>query len=92
MLMTIAAIGALFIGAAEEAALVVFLFAVGEVLEGVAADKARDSIRALADLVPKTAYVEENGSIREVEASTLAIGQIILARPGDRYRGRWRYC
>ena len=47
MLMTIAAIGALFIGAAEEAALVVFLFAVGEVLEGVAADRARASIRAL---------------------------------------------
>lgn len=84
MLMTIAAIGALFIGAAEEAALVVFLFAVGEVLEGVAADKARDSIRALADLVPKIAYIEENGSIREVDASALAIGQVILARPGDR--------
>lgn len=54
-LMTIAAIGALFINAAEEAALVVFLFAVGEVLEGVAAGKARDGIRALASLVPKTA-------------------------------------
>lgn len=40
-LMTVAAIGALFIDAAEEAALVVFLFAVGEVLEGVAAGKAR---------------------------------------------------
>jgi Zn2+/Cd2+-exporting ATPase len=61
MLMTIAAIGALFIGAAEEAALVVFLFAVGEVLEGVAADRARASIRALGELVPKTAIVEENG-------------------------------
>ena len=41
MLMTLAAAGALVIGAAEEAALVVFLFAVGEVLEGVAAGKAR---------------------------------------------------
>ena len=56
-LMTIAAIGALFINAAEEAALVVFLFAVGEVLEGVAAGKARDGIRALANLVPKTAQL-----------------------------------
>ena len=83
-LMTIAAIGALFIGAAEEAALVVFLFAVGEVLEGVAADRARASIRALADLVPKTALVEENGVVREVDAAALVIGQLVLVRPGDR--------
>jgi Cd2+/Zn2+-exporting ATPase len=84
MLMTIAAVGALFINAAEEAALVVFLFAVGEVLEGVAADRARASIRALANLVPKTALVEEEGSTRQVDAASLDIGQIILARPGDR--------
>lgn len=84
MLMTIAAVGALFIGAAEEAALVVFLFAVGEVLEGVAANKARSSIKALADLVPKSALIEENGKTREVPASELQVGQMILARPGDR--------
>ncbi|MFC5421708.1 MAG: heavy metal translocating P-type ATPase [Stutzerimonas stutzeri] len=84
MLMTIAATGALFIGAAEEAALVVFLFAVGEVLEGVAADKARASIRALGDLVPKTAIVEEDGATRTVDAATLMIGQTVLVRPGDR--------
>ncbi|MFA6965706.1 heavy metal translocating P-type ATPase [Bosea sp. (in: a-proteobacteria)] len=84
MLMTIAATGALFIGAAEEAALVVFLFAVGEVLEGVAADRARASIRALGDLVPKTAIVEENGTTRTIDAAALAIGQIVLVRPGDR--------
>ncbi|MEO5619630.1 MAG: heavy metal translocating P-type ATPase [Cypionkella sp.] len=83
-LMTIAAIGALFIGAAEEAALVVFLFAVGEVLEGVAADRARASIRALGDLVPKTALVEEDGATREVDAASLQIGQLVLVRPGDR--------
>ena len=83
-LMTIAAIGALFIGAAEEAAVVVFLFAVGEVLEGVAADRARASIRALAGLVPKTALVEENGVTREVDAASLEIGQLVLVRPGDR--------
>ncbi len=84
MLMTIAATGALFIGAAEEAALVVFLFAVGEVLEGVAADKARASIRALGDLVPKTAIVEENGETRTIDAVALTIGQTVLVRPGDR--------
>ena len=84
MLMTIAAIGALFIGAAEEAALVVFLFAVGEVLEGVAANKARDSIRALASRIPKTALLETNGATREVDAATLEVGQTVLVRPGDR--------
>ncbi|MBV1721826.1 MAG: cadmium-translocating P-type ATPase [Hoeflea sp.] len=83
-LMTIAAIGALFINAAEEAALVVFLFAVGEVLEGVAAGKARDGIRALANLVPKTALLEINGATREVSAASLAVGQTVLVRPGDR--------
>ncbi|MGL4590983.1 MAG: heavy metal translocating P-type ATPase, partial [Aestuariivirga sp.] len=81
---TIAAAGALVIGAAEEAALVVFLFAVGEVLEGVAADRARASIKALGDLVPKTAIIEENGTTRQVAASALVIGQTLLVRPGDR--------
>ncbi|SNR26140.1 cadmium-translocating P-type ATPase [Paracoccus sediminis] len=83
-LMSIAAVGALFIGAAEEAALVVFLFAVGEVLEGVAANKARDGIRALANLVPKTALLELDGRTREVPADSLDIGQIVVVRPGDR--------
>ncbi len=83
-LMTIAAIGALFINAAEEAALVVFLFAVGEVLEGVAAGKARDGIRALANLVPKTAQLVTGDSTREVPAASLSVGQTVLVRPGDR--------
>ncbi|MCQ0972085.1 cadmium-translocating P-type ATPase [Paracoccus sp. TK19116] len=84
MLMTIAATGALFINADEEAALVVFLFAMGEVLEGVAANKARDGIRSLASLVPKTALLEVDGRTREVPAEALAIGQIVLVRPGAR--------
>jgi Cd2+/Zn2+-exporting ATPase len=83
-LMTIAALGALIINAAEEAALVVFLFAVGEVLEGVAAAKARDGIRALAGLVPRTALLERNGKTTEVAAETLTPGQLVLVRPGDR--------
>ena len=84
MLMTIAATGALVIGAAEEAALVVFLFAVGELLEGFAAGRAREGIRALANLVPKTALLEVEGRTREVPAETLDIGDTVLVRPGDR--------
>ena len=84
-LMTIAAAGALVIGAAEEAALVVFLFAVGEALKGVAAGRARASIRALADLVPKAALrIAADGSTEKVDAAALRIGDAVLVRPGDR--------
>ena len=84
MLMTIAAAGAVVIGAAEEAAAVVFLFLVGELLEGVAAGRARASIRGLSGLIPKTARVETAGEVREVPAAGLMVGAIILVRPGDR--------
>ncbi|WP_374450033.1 heavy metal translocating P-type ATPase [Stella sp.] len=84
MLMTVAAAGALAIGAAEEAAVVVFLFAVGELLEGVAAQQARRSIAALADLTPKTAQLVADGRTREVPAGSLVPGQVVLVRPGDR--------
>ncbi|MFD2191968.1 heavy metal translocating P-type ATPase [Pistricoccus aurantiacus] len=84
MLMSIAALGALAIGAAAEAAVVVFLFAVGELLEGMAASRARRSISALADLTPSTARLMKNGEIREVSAASLRIGQRVLIRPGDR--------
>ena len=84
MLMTIAAVGAVIIQASEEAAAVVFLFLVGELLEGVAAGKARASIQSLATLVPKRAFLEEDGKIREVPAESLAVGSTILVRPGDR--------
>jgi Cd2+/Zn2+-exporting ATPase len=84
MLMSIAAIGAIIIGAGEEAATVVFLFLVGELLEGVAAGKARQNIQSLAALVPKTALVEEGGKTMEVPAADLAVGAVIVVRPGDR--------
>lgn len=84
MLMTIAASGALVIGEPEEAALVVFLFAVGELLEGVSAGKARNSIRALSKLVPKSARLEVGSKTREVAAERLGVGQIVQVRPGDR--------
>ena len=85
MLMTIAAVGAVFIGATEEAATVVFLFLIGELLEGVAAGRARASIQDLTKLVPKTARLEDgDGQVREVDADALTIGAMIQVRPGDR--------
>jgi Cd2+/Zn2+-exporting ATPase len=85
MLMTIAAVGAVLIGATEEAATVVILFLVGELLEGVAAGRARKSIQDLTKLVPKTALLErEGGQTTEVPADSLAVGSVILVRPGDR--------
>ena len=83
-LMTIAALGAVFINAAEESAAVVFLFLVGELLEGVAAGCARASIKSLITLVPKTALLERDGKPAEVPADTLTVGSIIMVRPGDR--------
>jgi Cd2+/Zn2+-exporting ATPase len=82
--MTIAAIGAVTIGATEEAAMVVFLFLVGEMLEGVAASRARASIQGLTNLIPKTALLLESGQTREVQASELKVGSEVLVRPGDR--------
>lgn len=84
MLMVIAAIGAVTIGATEEAAVVVLLFLVGELLEGVAANRARASIQALTQLVPATALLDREGGAVEVAAESLAVGMIIMVRPGDR--------
>lgn len=84
MLMSIAALGALAINAAAEAAVVVFLFAVGEMLEGVAAAQARRSISALSKLTPSTARLLEQGEVREVAAASLQPGQRVQVRPGDR--------
>ena len=84
-LMVTAALGAVVIGAAEEAAVVVLLFAVGELLEGVAAGRARAGIRALAGLMPRTARVErDGGAVLEVPAAGLGVGEIVQVRPGDR--------
>ncbi|MFZ3074868.1 MAG: heavy metal translocating P-type ATPase, partial [Psychrobacter glacincola] len=85
MLMSVAALGALIIGEPEEAAAVVFLFSVGELLESVAADRARAGIRALASLVPKTAILlDAQGGQRDVPAASLQVNDLVLVRPGDK--------
>jgi len=83
-LMTVAAIGAVIIGASEEAAAVVILFLVGELLEGIATGRARASIRNLATLVPRTALLESDGTTSEVPAESLMVDSLIFVRPGDR--------
>ena len=84
MLMTVAVIGAVVIGESAEAAVVVFLFATGEVLEGYAAGRARAGIEALGSLVPDRAIIEEGGTRREIRASEVTPGMIVVVRPGDR--------
>ncbi|VAW13065.1 Lead, cadmium, zinc and mercury transporting ATPase; Copper-translocating P-type ATPase, partial [hydrothermal vent metagenome] len=83
-LVTIAVIGAIFIDEAAEASIVVFFFLIGELLEAMAAAKARKSVQALADLVPKSAFLVTADGTTEVSADELAIGDIIEVRPGGR--------
>ncbi|GBF04825.1 heavy metal translocating P-type ATPase, cadA [Deinococcus aerius] len=83
-LVSLAAVGAVLIGEAAEGAVVVFFFAVGELLEGIAAGRARAGIQALAALVPKTALLVEGQGTREVPADSLAVGQTVQVNPGGR--------
>ncbi|MBS7344101.1 MAG: cadmium-translocating P-type ATPase [Caryophanon sp.] len=87
-LMTIAIIGAAIIGEWEEAAIVVFLFAVSEALEAYSMNKARQSIRQLMDIAPPTALKKmvhgDHSHEVEVETDTLAIGDIIIIKPGSK--------
>jgi Cd2+/Zn2+-exporting ATPase len=84
LLMSIAAIGAILINETLEAATVVFLFAVGEALEGYTTDRARQSIRSLMTLAPARAIRLENGQESDVPVEALAIGDVILVKPGER--------
>ncbi len=89
MLVTLAALGAVAIGQAAEGATVLFFFAVGELLEGVAAGRARAGIQSLAALAPKTALLLEGGllgggTVREIPAEQLHIGQVVQVGSGAR--------
>jgi Cd2+/Zn2+-exporting ATPase len=83
-LMSVAAAGALAIGAAEEATVVIFLFAIGELLETIAAGRARAGIKSLIDLVPRVARIEVAGQLRELPIEQLRVGDVVVVRPGDR--------
>lgn len=84
LLMTIAAVGALVIGEYGEGATVVFLFALGNALEGYTMERARRSIRALMQLAPATAQVVRNGQTQALPIGEVRVGETIIVRPGDR--------
>ncbi|MBA3113927.1 Zn(II)/Cd(II)/Pb(II) translocating P-type ATPase ZntA [Salmonella enterica] len=83
-LMSVAAIGALFIGATAEAAMVLLLFLIGERLEGWAASRARKGVSALMALKPETATRLRHGVREEVAINTLRPGDIIEVAAGGR--------
>lgn len=84
-LMSIAVTGAMLIGHWPEAAMVMVLFALAEVIEAKSLDRARNAIAGLLDLAPERATVQQpDGSWREVDAKQVAIGSRVRVRPGER--------
>jgi len=84
-LMSLAVTGAILIGQWPEAAMVMFLFALAEIIEVKTMDRARNAIRGLMDLAPETATVRQpDGSWTEVPAKSIELGAIIRVRPGER--------
>ncbi|WP_174848142.1 zinc/cadmium/mercury/lead-transporting ATPase [Yersinia artesiana] len=83
-LMSVAAIGAMFIGATAEAAMVLLLFMVGELLESYAANRARRGVTALMALVPEEALLLKDGERKQVPVASLRPGDIIEISPGGR--------
>ena len=84
ILMTIAVVGAAAIGEFVEATAVVFLFSLGNALQGYTLDKTRNSIRALMDLTPDEALVRRNGEEITITVEEINIGDIIIIRPGEK--------
>ena len=91
LLMSIATLGALGIGflpGAEtqfpEAVFVMLFFQVGELCEGYAEGKSRQSIAHLMDIRPDVAHVEREGKELEVSPSQVSVGETIVIRPGER--------
>ena len=90
-LMSVATIGALCIGflpGAEtefpEAVFVMLFFQIGELFEGYAEGKSRESISHLMDIRPDVAFVEHNGQVERVNPKEVHLGDTIVVRPGER--------
>jgi Cd2+/Zn2+-exporting ATPase len=83
-LMTVAAVGSIFVGEWAEGAVAMFLFSLGNTLEGYTMDRARNAIRGLMDLSPRTATVIHGNHEERVPVENLRAGDRILVRPGER--------
>lgn len=91
LLMSIATLGALFIGFLPgavtefpEAVFVMLFFQVGELFEHYAEDRSRKSIAELMDIRPDVAHVEREGEVQTVAPTSVSVGEIIEVRPGER--------
>ena len=84
-LMSVAMIGAVAIGEWPEAAVVIFLFALAELIETLSLERARNAVRGLMAMAPETATVRlENGAWVERPAAQIQIGQTLRVKPGER--------
>jgi Cd2+/Zn2+-exporting ATPase len=84
-LMSVAMIGAIAIGEWPEAAVVIFLFALAELIETLSLERAKNAIRGLMAMTPETATVRlDSGEWREVAASDVRVGQTVRIKPGER--------
>ena len=84
-LMCVAVIGAAAIGEWPEAAMVIFLFAVAELIETLSLERAKNAVRSLMAMTPETATVrQDNGGWQEQPAADVQVGQTVRVRPGER--------
>ncbi|MDE2584501.1 MAG: heavy metal translocating P-type ATPase [Betaproteobacteria bacterium] len=85
-LMSVAVAGAFVIGEWPEAAMVMALYAIAELIEARAVDRARNAIKSLLELSPQQAEVRQpNGSWLQILAKEIQVGQIVRVRPGERF-------
>lgn len=84
-LMSLAVIGAIAIGQWPEAAMVIFLFAIAELIEGLSLNRARNAVHSLMQLAPDVASVADaHGEWRQVPVASVAIGTAMRVKPGER--------
>lgn len=83
-LMSLATVGAFYIGEYPEAVGVMLFYTIGELFQGAAVARAKHSIKALLDVRPSTATVVRNGTFSSVDPNAVAIGETIMVRPGER--------
>ncbi len=85
LLMSVAVVGAVAIGQWPEAAVVIWLFGVAELIEALSLERARNAIRSLVALAPETAHMRAaDGTWVETPAGDVPTGATLLVRPGER--------